>query len=147
MPGLVVLIGVLGILAGSTFAQYGTYDQPPAGGSDVKTQLRTAVVHANNAAGSESIRNVQSHLTHVVNCLEGPRGRNYAQAELNPCQGQGSGILVDLRSAPGGAAWMAVVEATDDLALKGAKMTDITAARNVARGVGALLSTVGESLR
>ncbi len=42
---------------------------------------------------------------------DGPRGRDYNQAEGNPCQGQGNGIAPDLRAARGGAAWVPVVEA------------------------------------
>jgi len=39
------------------------------------------------------------HLQHVMNCLEGPRGKNFRPAVGNPCQGQGSGVIVDLQAA------------------------------------------------
>lgn len=83
----------------------------------------------------------------MVNCLEGPRGRNYDQAPGNPCQGQGNGIMPDIRAAQGGAVWMPVVEAAADLALKGVKATEMSSARNIGRGVAALLSTTAEGLR
>lgn len=143
----VIMIGVVSLVAGAASGQYGDYPQPAAGGGDLRTQLRTAATHATNAATSEAARSVREHLTHVVNCLEGPRGRNYSQAEGNPCQGQGNGIVPDLRAAQGGAAWMPVVEAATDLALKGAKATDMTTARNIGRGLAALLSTTVDGLR
>ncbi|MDR7543120.1 MAG: hypothetical protein QN120_02580, partial [Armatimonadota bacterium] len=120
---------------------------PPGGGPDLRLQLRTAVAHAQNAAASEALRGAQSHLLHVVNCLEGPRGRDYAQAEINPCQGQGNGILVDLRSNPGRASWVPVAEAAKDLAMRGSKLGELASARASARGVAALLATVAENVR
>lgn len=146
---MIMFVGVTSLLAGAVSAQYGDYgrQQPATGGTDLKAELTTARTHANNAAGSEALRNVQSHLTHVVNCLEGKTGRNYNQAEGNPCEGQGSGIIPDLRGAQGGAAWMAVAEAAADLALKGSKLTDMTSARNAARGAAALLGTAADGLR
>ncbi|MDR7485436.1 MAG: hypothetical protein QN187_08915 [Armatimonadota bacterium] len=119
----------------------------PAAAGDLRAQLRTALTHAANAAASEVLRAAQSHLTHVVNCLEGQRGRNYVQTELNPCQGQGNGILVDLRAVRDGGAWMPVAETAADLALRGSKMGDLAAARAAARGVAALLGTINDHVR
>lgn len=143
----VIIIGVVSLIAGAASGQYGDYPPPAAGGGDLRTPLRTAATHATNAAISETARNVREHLTHVVNCLEGPRGRNYDQAPGNPCQGQGNGIMPDIRAAQGGAVWMPVVEAAADLALKGVKATEMSSARNIGRGVAALLSTTAEGLR
>ena len=124
----VIIIGVVSLIAGAASGQYGDYPQPAAGGGDLRTQILTAVTHARFAASAETARNVREHLTHVVNCLEGPRGRNYDQAPGNPCQGQGNGIMPDIRTAQGGAAWMPVVEAATDLALKGVKATETATA-------------------
>jgi hypothetical protein len=121
--------------------------QQPTGSVDLRAQLRTASTHATNAANSETLPGVRSHLMHVVNCLEGARGRNYFQNEANPCQGQGNGVLVDLRSAQGGGTWMAVAESANELAVRGAKMSDLASARATARGVAALLSTASDSIR
>ncbi len=150
MLGLIA--AVAGLTPGAALGQagYGDYGQPSpgaAGSVDLRAELRTAAAHATNAVNSDAIRSVQSHLLHVVNCLEGPRGRNYVQAEANPCQGQGNGILVDLRAAQGGAAWTPVAEAANDLAMKGSKMTDLAAARAMARGAAALLGAAAENLR
>lgn len=147
-----VIAAVAGLTPGAALGQagYGDYAQPSpgAGGSiDLRAELRTAATHATNAVNSDAMSAVRSHLLHVVNCLEGPRGRNYVQAELNPCQGQGNGILVDLRTAQGGAAWAPVAEGANDLAMKGSKMTDLAAAKAMARGAAALLGAAAESLR
>jgi hypothetical protein len=125
----------------------GQQQQQPAAAADLRAQLRTAATHGTNAATSETMPGARSHLMHVVNCLEGARGRNYFQNEANPCQGQGNGVLVDLRAAQGGSAWMAVAEAANDLAVRGTRMTDLASVRATARGVAALLSTASDSVR
>jgi len=67
-----------------------------------KDQLQTSVFHAGELAQrGTAIAATRTHLQHVINCLEGPNGANFAQAAGYPCQGQGSGILVDLRSGSG----------------------------------------------
>jgi len=155
---LMVVVAVAGIVPAVALGQGyggsggeapggGTTQPPPAPAADLRAQLRTAATHATNAATSEALRGAQSHLTHVVNCLEGARGRNYVQAELNPCQGQGNGVLVDLRTAREGGAWMPVAETAADLALRGSKMSDLASVRAAARGVAALLGTINENVR
>ncbi|MEX0765440.1 MAG: hypothetical protein WD140_01405 [bacterium] len=68
----------------------------------MKDQLQTSVFHAGELAQrGTAIAATRTHLQHVINCLEGPNGANFAQAAGYPCQGQGSGILVDLRAGSG----------------------------------------------
>lgn len=65
-----------------------------------KKQLKTAILHAGELAqkvgtAAESL----THLQHVMNCLEGPRGVHFKAAAGEPCKGQGNGILNDLQAA------------------------------------------------
>ena len=84
--------------------------------TDVRAQLRTAIQHAGFATEGDSLGYVRLHLGHALNCIEGPAGKNFDRAWGNVCQGQGNGILTDLRSAPGGATYRTVIEHADTLA-------------------------------
>lgn len=65
-----------------------------------KKQLETATFHAGELAQRGSVAATSlMHLQHVVNCLEGPKGKNFRAAVGNPCQGQGNGIRNDLQGA------------------------------------------------
>lgn len=66
----------------------------------VKTQLQTGVFHAGELAQRGTVVAAsKTHLQHVMNCLEGPAGPNFVAAAGAPCQGQGNGIIPDLRAA------------------------------------------------
>ncbi len=68
--------------------------------ADAKKQLQTAMFHAGELAQRGNVAATSlMHLQHVMNCLEGPRGKNFRAAVGNPCQGQGNGILNDLQAA------------------------------------------------
>lgn len=126
------------------------YDYGPASGAqgaDVKAQLRTAIQHAGFAAAAGAISGVEQHLGHALNCIEGTRGRNFNQAWGHVCQGQGNGILADLRTAQGGADLMLVAQHADELAVAGVKSKNLNEARNAARGVAALLTVISENLK
>ena len=148
----VVLVLVLALVATPVIlAQYGGggdygYEQTtPAG---VVEQIRTARTHATYSAGSEVLRGVLEHLGHVVNCLEGPRGKNYDAKNDNPCQGQGAGVIPDLESA--GRSTMTTTKAldaardADKIAVETLKLTDLARAKTAASKVADLLS---EALR
>src|SRR5437899_4149090 len=65
-----------------------------------KKQLQTAMFHAGDLAQRGNVAATSlMHLQHVMNCLEGPRGKDFRPAVGNPCQGQGSGAIVDLQAA------------------------------------------------
>ncbi len=119
--------------------------QAPA--ADVKTELKTAITHAGFAGGGDALGYVQQHLGHVLNCIEGTKGRNFNQSWGHVCQGQGDGILVDLKVTPGGAALMLVANQADSLAVAGVKSKDLAEARNAAKGVGALLTVLADNLK
>lgn len=71
-------------------------------GGDVKKELQTAFFHASELAQKgNAVAAAKLHVQHVINCLEGTAGANYKQEAGYPCQGQGNGIIPDLKSAAG----------------------------------------------
>ena len=135
---------VLG-LAAVALAPYHTRTQPPAAAAGAyRTQARTAAAHASFASEGGSVSYVREHLGHAIACLEGPQGKNVNPAWDNPCQGQGAGVLVDLRADPQGMAWLLVAQAADDLAVAGLKAQSLAQAKNAARGVAELLKLVAQ---
>ncbi len=69
-------------------------------GGDVKKELQTAFYHAAELAQKgNAVAASKLHVQHVINCLEGTAGANYKQEAGYPCQGQGSGIIPDLKQA------------------------------------------------
>jgi hypothetical protein len=64
---------------------------------DNSKEIATAAAHAGMAAGAESPQMVKSHLQHVLNCLEGPKGADYAAALGNPCAAEGDGAIPDAK--------------------------------------------------
>ena len=97
-------------------------------GADMMTAassaLKTAVTHAGFAASYTAVAEVEQHLHHVVNCLEGENGKNYHKASGNPCMGQSKGILADLKaSGMAGAHASPYAEVADQVALWGIQQT------------------------
>ena len=148
MAAVVIVAGALVFgVPGVSFAPYHTQSAPPAAAADVKTQLGTAVTHAGFAADGTSLGYVQQHLGHTLNCLEGTKGKNFNQSWGHVCQGQGNGILVDLKTASGGAAFMLVAESAGTLASNGLRSKDLTETKVAAKGVAALLKVIAENLK
>lgn len=152
-----VFVVVLGMLvAGSTsvVAQgYGDYDYDRPSSAGLTAQLQTARTHATNAARSDVLRDAKWHLGHVVNCLEGARGRNYDRQNSNPCQGQGNGILPDLEAATrsgqrGAMQALDLARDADQTALATIALTDLAqikgGASKVADLLGRALALVGQ---
>ena len=83
--------GVLLFSAQGTFAQ----------GMGMQTELKTAITHAGYAEKYDSMKEVTLHLHHVVNCLVGANDPMYDKASGNPCEGQGNGILPDIKAKMG----------------------------------------------
>jgi hypothetical protein len=111
------------------------------------TQLRTGIEHARNAAGSGATAAAVSHLGHVLNCIEGTRGKNFNASWGHVCQGQGDGIVNDIKSARNAGNFMLVLESADSLAASGVKAGELGAVQSAARGVGALLQVVLDGVR
>lgn len=132
---------------------YGQYDYrtrpSPAQvqAADVKMQVKTAITHAGFAAGGNALSSVEQHLGHALNCIEGAKGKNFNQAWGHVCEGQGNGILADLKAASGGADFMLLAETADNLAVTGVKSRNLAEDRFAARGVSALLTIIADNLK
>ncbi|KEZ76028.1 hypothetical protein [Salinisphaera hydrothermalis] len=50
--------------------------------------FRIAAEHAGYAAKADKLETIQTHLHHVLNCLEGPPGRDSQAAAGDPCHGK-----------------------------------------------------------
>lgn len=147
--GLALAVALVLGAAAAAYAPYHTQQQPPAAaqGGNLKEQLKTAIQHSGFAADGTSMASVQQHLGHTLNCLEGTKGKNFNQSWGHVCEGQGNGILTDLRGAPDGANFRAVAGAADELALGGMKSKDLNEAKVSAKAVGALLKVIGDNLK
>lgn len=147
----VVLVTLLLVfIAALASAQYGDYGPPATEtktGSKADTQLKTAIDHAKNSAGSNTVNTAVTHLGHVLNCIEGTKGKNFNASWDHVCQGQGDGILTDIKSAKNANAVTLVLDAANDLAVAGVKARDLAAVQYAARGVGALLQVVADAIR
>ncbi len=142
---VVVAVGV-----GAAQYNYGNYGPPPPvaqGGADVKTQIKTAITHAGFAASGSAMGYVQQHLGHTLNCIEGPKGKHFNASWGNVCDGQGNGILVDLKAAPGGAALMSDAEKADSEAVAGLKTKTLDEAKKAAQGVSDILTGISGKLK
>lgn len=85
-----------------------------------RRELMTAATHARNAAGASSTSEIELHLHHVVNCIEGKSGKNYFQPSGDVCAGMGNGLLADLKDAGmAGAQALPYVEIAQTVALWG----------------------------
>lgn len=83
-------------------------------------QLQTAITHAGAAAGYNSTAEIEFHLHHVVNCIEGKSGKDYFAGSGDVCQGMGKGLLTDLKSSGmAGAHALPYVEIAQTVALWG----------------------------
>ncbi len=96
-----------------------------------KKELDTAIYHAKASVDSGSADTMKAHLHHAINCIEGSEGKNFDSSELNPCKGQGNGIIPDLKAAgsPGANALQHVQEA-DNIAVSSLAITDSSKLRS-----------------
>ncbi len=147
-----LLLASTGLALGQGYGGGGYEPTPPpaqtappaaqASSNKAETQLRTGIDHAKNSAGSGAMASAVSHLGHVLNCIEGTKGKNFNASWGHVCQGQGDGILTDIKGAKNADNLMLVLEAADNLATSGVKARDLSAVQNAARGTGALLQIV-----
>ena len=93
-PRWLLVLAIGGVLL---FSAQGTFAQ----GMGMQTELKTAITHAGYAEKYDSMKEVTLHLHHVVNCLVGANDPMYDKASGNPCEGQGNGILPDIKAKMG----------------------------------------------
>lgn len=77
------------------FALLGTVILMPAAIADTALEIAIAADHAGYAAASLNIDGIHMHLHHAVNCLEGPKGKDFDAAVENPCSKDGNGAIPD----------------------------------------------------
>ncbi len=136
--------------AGVSFAQYDYGKQSPAQVGDngkAQTQLRTAIDHAKNAVGSSAMGTAVMHLGHVLNCIEGTKGKHFNAAWGHVCQGQGDGILVDIKGTKNAETVMPILDNADNLAQAGVQAKNLAGVQDAARRVGALLQVVMDTIK
>jgi hypothetical protein len=73
----------------------------PAAMTGMADEIKTAATHAGFAEKYDSMKEVSLHLHHVLNCLVGPSDKRFDKAAGDPCQGQGNGILPDIKASMG----------------------------------------------
>ncbi len=71
-----------------------------APGSAVSNQVSVAGIHADMALDATDLDTAHLHLHHVINCLEGPAGKDFDAKASNPCHGMGNGAIVDAKAEP-----------------------------------------------
>jgi hypothetical protein len=113
-----------------------------------KTELNTAKTHAGFAAASDSLNGVYQHTGHAVNCLVGPTERRFDKKWGNVCEGQGSGVLTDLKSAGArGAAALKIAENATKVGMDALNAKDLKAAQNGAKKLGGLLDDALKAIK
>ena len=138
-----VILALVAFIAGAAAAQSKT--------DAAKKQLQTAFFHANELAQrATNIAGVLQHVQHVVNCLEGPGGKNFMQAAGAPCQGQGNGIIPDLTAAAETDAKatraLRFVNVAHQHALTVLKFTEVDAAQPWMKVIGQQLKMAADAL-
>jgi hypothetical protein len=73
----------------------------PAAMMGTADEMKTAITHAGFAEKYDSMKEVSLHLHHVLNCLVGPNDKMFDKMAGDPCQGQGNGILPDIKASMG----------------------------------------------
>lgn len=98
-------------------------------------EIATAIIHANVASKVDSLDGVHLHLHHVLNCVVGPRSKQYSAAaeklSANKCVGLGNGALPDSHDA----AVRSDLQQAVKLADAGVRATQFNAAHHAAVGV------------
>jgi len=109
----------------------------PAVAADAAKEIATAGAHAGMAAASADLKMVHTHLHHVLNCLEGPGGKDFDAGQANPCKDQGMGAIPDAEASAKPQLEGAVV-----LAKSGLAESDLAKAKDHAAEVQAALKRV-----
>ena len=98
-------------------------------------EISIATDHAGYALASQNLNGVHMHLHHVLNCLEGPKGKDFDRIIENPCGTAGGGAIPDATDA----ATKVKLQSVETTALSGVEASDEAAARGAARDVQAAL--------
>jgi hypothetical protein len=108
----------------------------------IPTALCTAEKHASLAAGARGLADVRSHLHHVLNCLEGPKGPTYDPKLSDPCGSKGA-----LDELPAGSGNRVHAQKAIELARVGVTFHDFKPAHYTAQAVRAVLEEASADAR
>ncbi|MBI3975658.1 MAG: hypothetical protein HY334_04625 [Armatimonadetes bacterium] len=117
-----------------------------------RTQLTTAIFHSGELAQrGTAVSGALLHVQHVINCLEGTQGPDFRAAVGHVCQGQGNGIIPDLKAASasgakGADAALKFANVALNLSLQAVKMTDVNEAQPWALVVSRQLTSARDAL-
>src|SRR5256712_14219997 len=89
LTGLMLVVGLVAMISSAALGA----DMMAA----AKTELGTASTHAGFAAQYDAVAEVELHLHHVVNCLEGSAGKNYNIGAGEVRSGPEHGIIAVLK--------------------------------------------------
>jgi len=64
--------------------------------SNASQEIATATTHAKMAANAGDVTHAIMHFHHVINCLVGPKGKQFDAAPGNPCKDMGNGAINDV---------------------------------------------------
>jgi hypothetical protein len=134
------LWGLLGLVIAVAVAAQGTY----AADMGMAEELKTAITHAGFAEKYDTMKEVGVHLHHVVNCLVGESDPMFDKSAGNPCQGQGKGIMPDIKAKMGEdqeyqVAWWLAHMGSDAL-----KMGNLAQAKAAAHIIGVQLTAMSK---
>jgi hypothetical protein len=104
--------------------------------ADSTKEVTTAARHAGLAAQAADLKGTQTHLHHVINCLVGPKGREFDDKEANPCKDQGNGAIPDTTDEVRRTALIQALAKANE----GLRQTDLAAARKSANEAQVLLT-------
>jgi hypothetical protein len=114
----------------------------------VGEQWKIAVQHVKLAQNYSNVKEIQQHMQHVINCLEGATGAGFEGGAGNPCEGKGTGMMVNAKTAGGMAMknmhWM---QLSTDVAMLGRKATTADMAKAAAWATQKVLEQTGAVLR
>lgn len=136
-----LLVAAVGLVATVVFAG-------PLPETQLLDQWKTGVQHSKFSQDYSNMKEITTHLQHVVNCIEGQTGPGFEGGAGNPCQGQGSGMVVDAKKAGGKyaqAVW--ALELADTIAKNGLKAKSVDAAKAHGWSTQMVLEAVGGQLR
>jgi hypothetical protein len=64
--------------------------------NNANQEIATATTHATMAANAADTATAIMHFHHVINCLVGPKSKQFDADAGNPCNGMGNGALNDV---------------------------------------------------
>ncbi len=111
---------------------------PLAAFATVATEMKAAETHAGFSAAATNIEEAHTHMHHALNCLVGPGGDGFDKTALNPCNGQGNGLIPNSTDA----AQKAAFEKLATEAREGLASNDLATAKKDAADIEAKLKAM-----